>query len=492
MNKLTWTFFVVAVLTLSLGLSSCIETGDEERPGMYVNTDLFLTKVWKVSLFSDDGQDKTILFGDVFIEFRENFIFRITKGCDVIEGEWILSSDSTLLVIRVPDTSSESLKQLEDEWVVTWLTDNEMHFVEQDNKGDEEFHLSVAPLPALNCATCDNLMGILTDSVWSITSFITGANDLTEESRGSYLDFSPNGEVVLYTDYEENVGLWAVTDQCQLIQIQWLDDQLIDDFYSNLEDSWFIKSFDNTAIFLESESSSNLQITKGRIPDCETTYQDLLNTSWSIDYMSINEDDVSDNFLGTGFTFLEDNQLATEVIIGPAILGGWTIEGECNQLTLNIQAGQLKELSRAWVITSMEPDVMVLVFEEGTLRMEMHWRTGKPQVSDQCADLLDYLLEESWDIEKFTNDDQPSDHEIEAYHLIFNADGSLIVYDADTEITGRWYPSRNCQYLVVEIDKNSPAHGLSGTWEIEKREDQKIKLVYDKMSKRKTLELIKT
>ena len=353
---------------------------------MHVNADLFLTKVWKVSLFKDDGQNKTILFGDVFLEFRENFIFRITKGCDVIEGEWILSTDSTLLVIRIPDTSAEALKQLEDEWVVTWLTDSEMHFVEQDNKGDEEFHLSVAPLPALNCSTCDNLVGVLTDSVWSITTFSTGANDLTDESRGSYLDFHSNGEVVLYTDYDEKTGLWAVTDHCQVIQVQWLEDQLLDDFYLNLEDSWFIRSFDNTSISLESESSSNLKMTKGRIPDCEKLHNNLQNTSWSIEHMTINEDNVSENFLGTGFTFLESNRLATEVIIGPAVLGGWMIEGECDQLVLEIQTGQLKELSRTWLITEIEEDRIILVFEEGTLRMEMHLKRGKPEISSSCAE----------------------------------------------------------------------------------------------------------
>ena len=202
MKKLLWTVFVLVILLIFIGLVSCIQTGDEERPGMRVSTDLLLTKVWQVNLFKDNGQDKTILFNDVFLEFRSNFIFKITKGCDIIEGEWILSSDSTLLVIRIPD-GHQPLDQLDDEWVITWLTDSEMRFIEQDNKGDEEFHLSTAPLPAINCQSCENVVEILTDSIWAITSFTVGSNDMTEQTRGSYLDFNRNGDVILYHDYEE-------------------------------------------------------------------------------------------------------------------------------------------------------------------------------------------------------------------------------------------------------------------------------------------------
>ena len=97
MKRLPWTLFAPVILLIFIGMSSCIQTGDEERPGMRVSSDLILNKVWKITTFKDNGQDETASFHNVFVEFQPNFIFRVTNECNVVEGEWALSSDSTLL-----------------------------------------------------------------------------------------------------------------------------------------------------------------------------------------------------------------------------------------------------------------------------------------------------------------------------------------------------------------------------------------------------------
>ena len=299
MKKQPGTLFTFIILLLFIGLTSCFQTGDEERPGLKVSTDLILTKVWEVVLFEDDGQDKTSIFQNVFLEFQPNFVFKITKECEIVEGEWILSSDSSLLVIRIPG-SQEPMSQLEDEWVITLLTDSEMHFIEQDDKGDEEFHLQVAPLQSLSCQSCDNLTKILTDSIWSITMLTGGANDVTQEAKGSYLDFQENGQVVLHVEDEELVGWWVITDNCHTLKIQWQDDQMLPELYYRLENTWFIQQTDDQFITFENESTDGeLHIAKGHIPRCADLQSTMLNTSWSIDYMVINNDNVSGNFIGT-------------------------------------------------------------------------------------------------------------------------------------------------------------------------------------------------
>jgi hypothetical protein len=491
MKKLIWTIFVLIVPLIFIGLSSCIETGDEERPGMAINSELLSEKVWEVDLFKDDGQDKTGLFADVFLEFRPSFVFRVTHGCDVVNGEWVISNDSSLLVIRLPD-NVEPLDQLEDEWVITWMSDTEMHIVEQDDKGDEEFHLKVAPLQSLSCQSCEELSHELIKHDWSITSFSTQAKQYTEESRGGFLDFEEDGEVVFHINGETITGSWALVDQCQTLVIQWLEDNSYADLYLQLEDHWIISGIDQNTMVLESNNANRLELSKGRLPSCEVLHGSMVNTSWSIDFVSINDDDVSENFLGSGLSLLENNQLATDVFIGPAVLGQWILSGNCDQLTLQIEAGQLKELSKQWVITELTSDRITLSFEEGALSMQMRLVREKPEPTQKCLDLLEKLKNKHWSVKKFVEDGSVVYNKLQYYKFQFMEDGQLLAYDDQNEIYGTWYPTMNCGRIVFQIEDRSVVTKLNGNWQIEMVEEDRIILVYEKTATSKTVELIVT
>ncbi len=491
MMKLTEALFTFIILLIFCGLAACFQTGDEERPGMSVNSELINSKVWKITSFEDDGQDRSTLFKNVYLEFRPNFVFKITKECAVIEGEWILASGNTLLVIRVPD-SQEPMSQLEDEWIITKLTDTEMHIIEQDDKGDEEFHFQVAPLQSLSCQSCDNITSILVDSVWSITMLAAGANDVTSETKGAYLDFQEDGLVILHIDEEELVAFWVITDNCQSLEIKWKDNQMLPKQYLRLEDTWSIQETDLQLIVFENEETdANLQIVKGRIPECPDLLSDMLNTSWFIDYMAINDDDLSGHFVGTGLTFLENDQLATEVVVGPAVLGGWMISGACDRLDIEIQSGQLKVLSRQWIITDIENEKITMVYEEGTLRMELHLKKGKPVRTDHCVELIEYIVQDKWSVKAYSEDDQSDDTRFKGYYFRFKENGHLNTWNSDQQVTGKWYPINSCRSLVIEIDKNSIMEPLAGEWEIEQYRDNSITLVYEVMGKTRTLELVR-
>ena len=233
--------------------------------------------------------------------------------------------------------------------MVTWYSDTEMYLIEQDDKGDEEFHLEVAPLQALSCQSCDDITQALTGSDWSITLLNTQTNDATRDVRGSYFQFDNDGGVVLHHNDEELTGSWAIIDNCQTLVIQWSENQVYSESYENLENSWQLSQNDyDFMVFQNEDNDGTLELTMGQISQCMELESSVLNTSWFIERVLINMDDVSANFVGSGMTFLENNQLATDVPIGPAVLGEWILSGECDQLTLHIQAGLLSELSRTW------------------------------------------------------------------------------------------------------------------------------------------------
>lgn len=488
MKKSIGRYFNPLILFLFIALSSCIQTGDEERPGMVVNSDYLFAKVWEVSLFKDDGQDKSTLFNNVYIEFRHNFVFRVTQGCDIVDGEWILSSDSTLLVIRLPK-SAEPLKQLADEWVITWLTDTEMHLIEQDNKGDEEFHLKVTPVNAINCQSCEHISSVLIDNDWSVTSLIGNVGDVTDDLRGDFLEFKENGEVILYTDHIAISGSWALTDQCRLLVIQWYQGQVYPDVYRHLADNWIIVETDQKLVTLEN-STGELELTEGIIPSCPDLHTDLLNTSWTIEFVSINQDDVSNNFSGTGLTLLENNQMATEVVIGPAVLGEWMLTGNCDRIAFDIQAGQLKELSREWMITSTDYQTITLVHEDGSLRMEMHLRKGAPELSAKCLELINHLKYGEWIIRKFTTNGSNSSAQFENYNFQFRQDGTIFVKGKMEETIGKWHPIWDCELLRIEFDPKSSLNDLTGKWKVELFENG-INMVCEKMQVKRTVEMVR-
>ncbi len=488
MKKLLWSIFVLIILLIFIGLSSCLETGDEERPGMAFSADALLTKVWEVEMFQDNGKNKSNLFHGVFLEFRPNFVFKITTGCEILEGEWILSNDSTLLVIRIPG-APEPFNQLEDEWVVTSITETTIHIIEQDNKGNEEFILKVTPLRSLNCHSCATVNDVLTDSVWSITNFVTPSQELTDQSRGAYLDFDEGGEVTLHT-YDQTVsGSWVITDQCHTLVIQWFDDKISSKLFQLLEDHWYIHGIGPQSVSLETDNQVYLELAKGKFQDCTELHTNMLNTSWSIEFVSINEDDVSENFWGTGFTFLENNKLATEVLIGPAVLGQWMLAAECNKLNLEIQAGQLKGLSGAWMITELKQEQITLVLEEGALSVAMRLRKGQPKPTANCLLFIDILTNKKWSVANFEENEAPSDPDLLGFQMRFNRDGSLIIWNDNQEVEASWYPIMDCKRIIIDLDRQSNIGKFSGKWSIVKSYNNKMIMVYEKMDIKRTMEL---
>jgi hypothetical protein len=241
---------------------------------------------------------------------------------------------------------------------------------------------------------------------------------------------------------------------------------------------------------LENSNNGELELMQGIVPPCQDLHASMLNTSWSIDFVSINEDNVSGNFSGTGFTLLENNQLTTEVLIGPAVLGGWMLTGNCDRITFDIQAGQLKELSREWMITSADYHTITLVHEDGSLRMEMHLRKGAPELSANCLELINHLEHGKWIIRKFTTNNSDSSAQFQTYDFQFKKDGTILVKNKTEEITGRWHPIRDCEQLRIEFDLKNSLSDLTGKWKVELFENG-ITMVCVKMQVTRTVEMVR-
>ncbi len=478
MKKLLWSIFILITLLVLFGITSCIDGGDQERPGIKIDSELVVAKIWSISFFEDNGVDQTSAFADVYLEFQPNFRLAVINGCESYEGEWILSSDSTLLVIRMPGAIAP-LDQLNDEWVITRLTDTELRIIEQDDKGDEEFHFATAPLRALSCESCNDFTNTATDSVWSVTVFKSVQANQTDELQGSFLRFNPEGTFVFETDAVVYLGDWAVTDNCQRLVLEWADLPPSTASFQELDREWFIDSYDLESMKFSAvdESGYELQLSKGRFPQCTEEAVALHNSSWFIHKVIINSDDVSDQFVGTGFTFLPNNQLATEVIVGPAVLGSWMFAGECDQFVIDSRLESLQELNRTWYIVEQTPNLITLVFEENTLNIELQLKVGIPVVLPWCNARINTMLDGTWKIAEFTDDGADIAADFEEYKFVFNSDGGLDLAYGNQSSEGSWELLRGCRVLGLSVGDADPLSQLNGHWNIEHTKNYEVKLI---------------
>jgi len=468
-----------------------LDGGDQERPGIKINSELVVAKIWSVSFFEDNGVDQTATFSDVYLEFQPNFRLAVIDGCETYEGEWILSSDSTLLVIRMSN-AQVPLNQLDDEWVITRLTETELRIIEQDDKGDEEFHFKTAPLRALSCEDCQDFTNTAADSIWSVTLFKNNLVNQTDELRGSYLRFNVDGTFLFESNSLTYNGDWAVTDNCEKLVLEWTEEPPSSVGFGPLDREWYVDHYDSELMefYAADESEYELQLTKGLFPHCSEESEALHNTSWFIKKVIINSDDVSDQFRGTGFTFLTNNQLATEVIVGPAVLGSWMFTGDCDEFVLDSRLESLQELNRQWLVLERSNQVIKLEFEENTLKIELELASGIPVIMPWCNNLINILQDTKWKVDSFIDNEEDQSSDFSSYQFDFNAAGSLVITDDNQQIDGQYGLVRGCQVLDLDLDLNGPLGAFNGNWILEEFNSYEIRLIYSKGDQTKELVLV--
>ncbi len=472
MKKLLWSILVLISLLVFIGLTSCLDSGDQERPGLRINSELILNKFWRVALFEDNGENLTHQFSDVYLQFLPNFRLSVTKGCQEFEGEWVVSPDSTFLVVRMNNVPAP-LEQLSDEWVIANITNDQFHIIEQDDKGDEEFRFEIAPLRAINCQECREFQNIVTDSVWSVAWLQSPTDNLTADFKGNYLKFQGNGLITWFAEDMQETGDWAVTNDCQLLTLDWGQEPI----YQNgeLAKSWLITTFDQTSISLQSKDNAdhNMRLIKGRFPACHDQTESFINTQWYINKFYVEGEDISDQFVGTGFTLLDNNQLVTEVLVGPAVLGTWVVGGDCDQLLVDLQVESLQQLSRNWTIKKIEDQSIYLVHEN----MEVKLSKGAPMSSEICNSIISIIKDGRWNVSRFRIDSQEKEL-LQSFTLQFQPDGNLMAEEGEDDFHGSWSLLKGCEQLSIDFGDTDVLVDLNADWYIEQFKKDEIKLKY--------------
>ncbi|MGI9543541.1 MAG: hypothetical protein ACR2MX_09795 [Cyclobacteriaceae bacterium] len=489
MKKLLWSVFILVTLLLIFGLSSCgLFDDDTPHRNLTFEAAILSSSTWEVSLFKKGGKDHSSQYKKVFLEFfQDNYLIVTDSSCTTQEGEWALSTDSTLLVIRL---KNDRWKDLDDEWVVTAIDDNQLKII--DNDAQEEFHFIAVDAVDTECLDCGDITEILTDGPWVVDHYRRGDTVGTQLFSRFYFRFKSDGQFLIATDQSETWGTWRVIGNCNNIKVA-IDQDVFP--HSIMNEDWFILEFTNREIILRDERSNiieEIRLRRGLPPkDCRELKETLGQDVWHIESFSVNYGaSVADEFAGLTLAFSPNDSLSLAPIAGDGLIGSWKIDGqECEFITIHVDESELyEELKGTWFIKKITHEQVVLLREVGSILFEMILVVGEGRPAAICEELIGVLIGE-WKVSHFDEDGDTITGEFENYDFIFKEDGSLKVIRDDDPITGNWRIAGYCQKLAIDISGSGRLDKVDEVWIITEVNNEKIKLVYEDNNHRKEMHL---
>jgi hypothetical protein len=116
MKKL-FSILMSAIFLMNI-ISSCKKSNDSTPVSSPINT-IIAQGSWKVSLYSDKGNDETNNFvNDVFI-FNSNGTVTATNGTNSATGTWSSGNDDSELKLHLNFGAALPFSELNDDWHVT-------------------------------------------------------------------------------------------------------------------------------------------------------------------------------------------------------------------------------------------------------------------------------------------------------------------------------------------------------------------------------------
>lgn len=108
-------------------LVSCVKNDDNSSGGN--NNQVPAAGSWKVSFFFDK-QDKTGNYSSYTFEFQSNGSMSASNGSQTWQGTWLTGFDDSKnkFLIDFNGSVPSTLSELEEDWLIISMDDNNMHF----------------------------------------------------------------------------------------------------------------------------------------------------------------------------------------------------------------------------------------------------------------------------------------------------------------------------------------------------------------------------
>lgn len=204
--------------------------------------------------------------------------------------------------------------------------------------------------------------------------------------------------------------------------------------------------------------------------NCTTTQlSDILIecSSWSIDKLERNSNDLEDLYIGYQFSFMADGTLSA-ASNGSTLSGTWESSGTGNSIAVTINIPNLSDFNDTWNLHEIDENggqkkVDLRIGDNDRLRFESACSgNGGTGTTGTLGTLLSDGL---WVVGSYLEDTNNQTSTYNGYTVNFNNDATVVA-DNGSLINGTWSVQNSDSELVLDFGSTVPFNEFNDTWDV--------------------------
>ncbi|MDN5211322.1 hypothetical protein QQ020_04645 [Fulvivirgaceae bacterium BMA12] len=475
-------FLIICLLSsILLSCNDILEDPDLVRTGITIDPELMASSIWKVAYTNSDPQNGFTDFQGAFLEFNtDNTFDLVNSDHELFTGEWALSQERDLLVIRSDGKIQAPFDEIENEWVILIAEDNHIRIQERDPQGSEEINFTTASndeIPNM----CEGITNLIKKKEWRIQRFVMAGDDITSWYSNFEFVFDTENKAVATNGPNTFDGSWQPGIRCDKFQLGFDHIGALNPISHLWRLSYFTENTISLTLTKESFTWEMILVTGQNLADnlCDKAQSIVKAGSWKVSKFVTGNDNYSNDFQDFLFRFNSNGQLvaATE---NTEFIGDWSLVNGCKNMPLNIRGNDfLEKISEDWKLVLVSESLINLITETENRKKEIQF-TKLPEPTDLCDSLIkQFDKEQSWHVSLYQVNNEDLSDQLKGIAIAFNKDGTLTLTNGDLKINGDWNIKENCEKVEIKVQGGGIVNKIAGEWYISEVTEKKIILVYE-------------
>ncbi len=355
--------------------------GEEIRLNTPLNSDiprvcenlvsLVVEKSWKIERILAANVDRT--------SNLEGYEFSFTSAEEVViknqDNRFVGKWDGGIRCdkLNLDFGSVAALNDISGFWVLNYITENEIKL--ERNAAGELWEIKLAFNKAPSSDFCQEVEEIIVKGAWKVDKFLIGNENLSTSINEFKVEFASQGNLILHSDDRKTEGSWSLSSNCEMLPVR-IDDPA---FTNLLSENWRILVVTKTLLTLVSENDNvkkEIKLSREssqQVDSCIYLQQAAEKMLfWGVEKYVFDDTDKTESFQDMSFQFLADNKFLVHHE-NEIIESTWAMQDECKKI--EIDGGQstvAEQISYSWYLTKISLEKMILIYEAGDRRIEMH------------------------------------------------------------------------------------------------------------------------
>ncbi len=485
-------FLIICLLSsILLSCSDILEDPDLVRTGIAIDPELMASSIWKVEYTNSNPQNGTTGFQGAFLEFNaDNTFDLVNSDHELFTGEWALSQERDLLVIRSDGKIEAPYDEIENEWIILIAENNHIRIQERDPKGSEEINFTTASnheIPNM----CEGITDLIKKKEWHIQRFVMAGEDITSWFSNFELVFDTEARATATNGSNTFNGSWQPGIRCDKFQLGFDHVSVLNPISHLWKLSYFTENTISLTLTKDSFTWEMILVTGQNLADnlCEQAESIVKAGSWKVSKFVTGNDNYSNDFKDYLFRFNANGQLVASAE-NTEFIGDWSLVNGCRNMPLDIRGNDfLDKVSEDWKLVLVSENLINLIAETENRKKEIQF-TKLPEPTDLCDSLIkQFGREQAWQVSSYKVNNEDLSEQLKGIAITFNKDGTLILTNGDHKNEGDWNIKEDCTKVEIKLQSGGIVNKILGEWYITEVTEKKIILVYESETERIELQL---